>query len=169
MSTELEQRLHSAMERFTGDVRVPPGLALKAYRHRQKRRMTARVAAAAGTATVVAGSLAVAGAAGAFGSAGGQPAESTYTAYVVSHVEHALAAPATGSLLEQDRTVYRPGTTLRPGPTGLAEGSGGSGTGPAWTVGYSLSSPVPGSGGVMVSERIQIEIEAEAVLRQQQG
>ena len=40
MSTELEQRLRGAMEQFTGDVRVPPGLAVKAYRHRQKRRVT---------------------------------------------------------------------------------------------------------------------------------
>ena len=35
--------------------------------------------------------------------------------------------------------------------------------------GITFNAPVPGSGGVMVSERIQIEIEAEAVLRQQQG
>ena len=54
MSTDLEQQLHGAMERFTGDVRVPPGLALKAYRHQQKRRVTTRVVAAAGTAAVVA-------------------------------------------------------------------------------------------------------------------
>ena len=73
MSTDLEQQLRGAMERFTSDVRVPPGLALKAHRHQQKRRMTARAVAAAGTATVVAGSLAVAGAAGAFGSASPHP------------------------------------------------------------------------------------------------
>jgi polyisoprenoid-binding protein YceI len=35
--------------------------------------------------------------------------------------------------------------------------------------GITFNAPVPGSGGVMVSERIQIEIEAEAVLRQHQG
>jgi len=35
--------------------------------------------------------------------------------------------------------------------------------------GITFNAPVPGAGGVMVSERIQIEIEAEAVLRQQQG
>jgi polyisoprenoid-binding protein YceI len=35
--------------------------------------------------------------------------------------------------------------------------------------GITFNAPVPGSGGVMVSERIGIEIEAEAVLRQQQG
>lgn len=139
MSTDLEQQLRGAMERFTGDVRAPPGPAEKAYRHRQKRRVTGRVAAAAGTATAVAVSLAIAGAAGAFGSASGKPVKTAYTASVVSHMEHAMASSASGSLLEQDRTVYQPGTTLRPGPTGLAEGSGDSGTGPAWTAGYSLS------------------------------
>ena len=35
--------------------------------------------------------------------------------------------------------------------------------------GITFNAPVPGSGGVMVSERIEIEIEAEAVLRPQQG
>lgn len=34
--------------------------------------------------------------------------------------------------------------------------------------GITFNAPVPGSGGVMVSERIQIQIEAEAVLRQEQ-
>ena len=48
MSADLEQQLRGAMERFTSDVRVPPGLALKAYRHRQKRRTTGRVAAWSG-------------------------------------------------------------------------------------------------------------------------
>jgi hypothetical protein len=47
MSTELEQQLRAAMERFTDDVRVPPRLAVKAYRHQQKRRMTTRAVAAA--------------------------------------------------------------------------------------------------------------------------
>ena len=118
MSTDLEQQLRGAMERFTSDVRVPPGLALKAYRHRQKRRMTGRVAAAAGTATVVAGSLAVAGAAGAFGSASRAPVQTAYTAYVITHVEHALAAPRIGNLVEADRTVFSPGSTLQPFPDG---------------------------------------------------
>jgi hypothetical protein len=107
------------MERCTGDVGVPPGLAVKAYRHRQKRRMTGRVAAAAGTATVVAGSLAVAGGEGAFGSASRAPVQTAYTAYVITHVEHALAAPRIGNLVEADRTVFSPGSTLQPFPDAL--------------------------------------------------
>jgi hypothetical protein len=129
MSTDIEQELRGAMERFTGGVRVPPGLAVKAYRHQQKRRVTTRSVVAAGTAAVLAaGGVAAAGAAGAFGSASPSPAQATYTAYVVRHVEHALASPAMNNLLEQNRTVYAAGSSLQPIPTGLinyAHGSGG--------------------------------------------
>ena len=68
MSMDIEQELHGAMKRFTDDVRVPPGLAVKAYRHQQKRRVTTRAVTAAGTAAVEA--VAIAGATGAFSSAG---------------------------------------------------------------------------------------------------
>ena len=131
MSTELEQRLHGAMERFTDDVRVPPGLAVKAYRHRQKRRTTARAVAAAGTATAVAAAVAVAGAAGAFGSAS-PPVRTAYTAYVVRHVEHALAASRVGNLVEADRTVLPPGSTLQPFPDELAVTQGGASVSSPW-------------------------------------
>ena len=138
MSADLEQQLRGAMERFTGDVRVPPGLALKAYRHHQKRRTTGRVAAAAGTATVVAGSLAVAGAAGAFGSASRAPVRTAYTAYVISHVEHALAAPRIGNLVEADRTVFSPGSTLQPFPDVLLGSAGSTGSSSPWSASYTL-------------------------------
>lgn len=138
MNTDFEQQLRGAMERFTDDVRVPPGLALKAYRQRQKRRMTGRAAAAAGTATVVAGSLAVAGAAGAFGSARGGAAQTTYTAYVVRHVEHALAAPRLSHLVEADRTTFPAGTTLRPFPYELLGSQRAAGASSPWTAGYTL-------------------------------
>jgi hypothetical protein len=137
MSTDLEQQLRGAMERFTSDVRVPPGLALKAYRHSQQRRMNGRVAAAAGTATVVAGSLAIAGAAGAFGS-GQSPVQTAYTAYVISHVERALAAPRIGNLVEADRTVFSPGSTLQPFPQALLGSAGGAGSSSRWRAGYTL-------------------------------
>jgi hypothetical protein len=48
MNTELEDRLHADMERFTRDIRVPAGLPLQAYRHHRKRRRTLRVAVASG-------------------------------------------------------------------------------------------------------------------------
>jgi hypothetical protein len=135
MSTELEQQLHGAMERFTDGVRVPPGLAVKAYRHQQKRRMTTRAVAAAGTATAVAAALAIAGAAGAFGSAT-RPVQTAYTAYVVSHVEHALAASRVGNLVEADRTVFPPGSTLQPFPDELMGTQGGASS--PWSTGSTL-------------------------------
>jgi hypothetical protein len=58
MSTELKQLLRSGMERFVEDVRLPPGLALKAYRRRQKRRrIAARATAVAVTAVFAAGAV----------------------------------------------------------------------------------------------------------------
>jgi hypothetical protein len=138
MSTELEQQLRGAMERFTEDVRLPPGLAVKAHRHQQKRRMTTRAVAAAGTATAVAAAVAVAGAAGAFGSASHPPVQTAYTAYVISHVEHALAAPRLGNLVEADRTVYPRGSTLQPFPHDLKITAGGAGVRAPWGVGYTL-------------------------------
>ncbi len=137
MSTELEQQLHGAMERFTEGVRVPPGLAVKAHRHQQKRRMTTRAVAAAGTATVVAAALAIAGAAGAFGSAS-RPVQTTYTAYVVRHVEHALAAPSLGHLIEADRTTLPSGSTLQPFPNMLVGSMGSAGSGSQWNAAYTL-------------------------------
>jgi hypothetical protein len=140
MSTDIEQELRGAMERFTGGVRVPPGLAVKAYRRQQKRRVTTRAVAAAGTAAVLAaGGVAAAGAAGAFGSASPSPAQATYTAYVVRHVEHALGSPGMNNLLEQDRTVYAAGFSLQPVPTGLIGSAHGSGGRSSWPVGSSLS------------------------------
>jgi hypothetical protein len=138
MSTELEELLRSGMERFTQDIRVPSGLALKAERHRQKRRMTARVVAATGTA-VTAGALAVAGVTGALGSAGGHPVQATQIqtdAYVITRIEHALAAPSQ-NLLEHSRTVYSPGTVLVPMPWGLRV-ERGSGSSSRFSVGSSV-------------------------------
>ncbi|HEY7919833.1 MAG TPA: hypothetical protein VIE45_09270 [Streptosporangiaceae bacterium] len=138
MSTELEQQLRGAMERFTEDVRLPPGLAVRAHRHQQKRRMTTRAVAAAGTVTAVAAAVAVAGAAGAFGPASHPPVRTAYTVYVISHVEHALAAPRTGNLVEADRTTFPPGSTLQPFSYGLRGTQGGADVSSQWDVGYAL-------------------------------
>jgi hypothetical protein len=139
MTRQLEQELRGAMERFTDDVRIPPGLAGQAYRHQHKRRVTARAITAAGTVTVLtAGGLAAAGAAGAFGAASGHPVPTAYTAYVISHVEHALAAPRVGNLVEADRTTFSPGSTLQPFPDGLVGSAGGAGPGSPWSASYTL-------------------------------
>ncbi len=135
MNTDIEQELRGAMERFTGDVRVPPGLAVKAYRHQQKRRVTTRAVAAAGTAAVVA--VAIAGATGAFSSSQ-PPVRTAYTAYVITHVEHALAAPRIGNLVEADRTVFLPGSTLQPFAYNLVGTRGGAGVSSQSDDGYTL-------------------------------
>ena len=124
MNTELEQRLRADMELATRDVRVPPGLALKAYRHYHKRTITTRAVAAAGTAAVLAaGALSVAEVTGAFGRPAGG-AQVRTTAYVISRVEHALSAPDMANVVAYTRTVYPAGFTLQPVPGGV-NGSGG--------------------------------------------
>ena len=124
MNTELEQRLRADMEHATQDVRVPPGLALKAYRHYHKRTITTRAVAAAGTAAVLtAGALSVAEVTGAFGQPAGG-AQARTTAYVISRVEHALSAPDMANMVAYTRTVYPAGFTLQPVPGGV-NGSGG--------------------------------------------
>jgi hypothetical protein len=126
MNTELEQRLRADMEHATQDVRVPPGLALKAYRHYRKRTITTRAVAAAGTAAVLtAGALSVAEVTGAFGQSAGGPQVRT-TAYVISRVERALSAPGMANMVAYTRTVYPAGVTLQPVPGGVT-GSGDPG------------------------------------------
>lgn len=123
MNTELGQRLRADMERATQDVRVPPGLALKAYRHHHKRMMATRAVTAAGAAAVlVAGTLTVAGVSGAFGRSAAGPQAQT-TAYVISRVERALSARGMTNVIAHTRTVYPAGITLRPVPGGV-NGSG---------------------------------------------
>jgi hypothetical protein len=137
MNTELEQRLRADMEHATRDVRVPPGLALKACRHYHKRAITTRAVAAAGAAAVLtAGALSVADVTGAFGRAAGG-AQVRTTAYVISRVERALSAPDMSNLVAYTRTVYPSGVTLRPVPRGL-NGSGGPGVSPGRPGEYEL-------------------------------
>jgi hypothetical protein len=134
MNTELEQRLRSDMERVTQGVRVPQGLALKAYRHSQKRKTT-RAVTAAGAVIVLAAALAGAKVSGAFGPASGQQVQAT--AYLVSRVEHALSAPSMNNVVAFTRTVYPAGITLQPKPGGMT-GSGGTGASPARSASYVL-------------------------------
>ncbi len=145
----IEDRLRTDMDRFTRDVYVPEGLALKAYKHSQKRRATVRVATASGAVTVLAaGAVAAAGAAGAFGSrAGVNPAAvnptavkpTRATAYVVARVESALAPAKIANLMGSIRTEYPPGVAIGPVPGGMSGGRQGSGAAfPQWSVGYTL-------------------------------
>jgi hypothetical protein len=137
MNTELEQRLRADMERATWDVRVPPGLAVKAYQHYQKRTRTTRAVAAAGAAAVLAaGTLTVAEVTGAFGRTTSGPQVRT-TAYVISRVEGAVSARDLANMVAYTRTVYPAGTTLQPVPGGVT-GSGGPGARSSGGSGYEL-------------------------------
>ena len=140
MSTELEQRLRTDMERFTRGVTASPGLARKADRHNQRRRAKMRVATAAGSVTVLAaGAVTAAGVTGQFGAA--PPVLHTQTratAYVLSRVERALAPANIDNLISYSRAVYPPGFSLEPVPGGLAGPSGSRRADSLWAVGYVL-------------------------------
>jgi hypothetical protein len=137
MTAELEDRLRTDMERFTRDVCVPRGLAMQAYRHNRQRRARLRVAIAAGAATALAASaVAAAGVSGAFGSAPVAPAPppARTTAYVLRHVESALAPSNIDNLISLNRLVLPSATTLEPVSGGLSGGAAAGGAGSPWTV-----------------------------------
>ncbi len=135
MNIELEDRLHADMERFTRDLRLPEGLALKAYRHNRQRRRALRVTAASGAALVAAASaVAIAGVSGAFGSAPAPAAETQTTAYVLEHVESALAPTTVDKLISLDRIAFPPGVTFQPAVGGLNGGTVSGGAGSPWRV-----------------------------------
>jgi hypothetical protein len=127
MSTELKRLLRGGMERFVEDVRLPPGLALKAHRRRQKRRrIAARATAVAGTAGVAAALLAVL----LPGSPGGRPGreEQIQADAYIARVQHALAAQAAEGLVGYARTVFPPGTVVEPVPESWGTWPGGAGS-----------------------------------------
>jgi hypothetical protein len=136
MSTELTDRLRADMEDFTRDVRVPPGMALRAYRHTRKRRKTLRLAVASGAATAVAASaVAIAWMSGAFSPAGAPATKTTpTTAYVVSRVENALAPASIDNLIDSSRLSFPPGTRFGPSFGGLGNPGTAGGAGSQWNV-----------------------------------
>jgi hypothetical protein len=98
-----EELLLAGMERFTADVTPPSGLAVRAARHRRRRRIATAAAGAAATAGAVLAGVAVAGPVPA--APGGQQAQTA--AYVVSRTESAVAAVSSQDLVESDRvTTY---------------------------------------------------------------
>jgi hypothetical protein len=140
MTTDLADRLRSDMERFTAGLRVPDGMALRAYVHGRRRRTRLRVLSAAGAVAVLAtGAVAVAGATGAFSPATVTPrsaATARLTAYVVRHVENALAPVRVDNLIGYTRMDFPPGATLEPSPGGLAGPRGSRAADGQWSIGY---------------------------------
>ena len=146
MNTELEDRLRRDMERFTSDVRISQGLALRASRHNRKRRRTLRVTAASGAAIAVAASaVAIAGAAGAFSSAPAPAQTAQTTTYVLRHVERALAPASVDNLISLDRIVFPPGVTFQPVVGGLSGGTATGSAGSPWRVASMLISAYGGT------------------------
>jgi hypothetical protein len=140
MNTELTDRLRADMENFTRDVRVPPGIALRAYRHTRKRRKALRLTVASGAATAVAASaVAIAWVSGAFSPAPAPASKSILTtAYVVSHVERALAPASIDNLIDFSRLSFPPGTRFGPSLGGLGSSGTAGGAGPQWNVTFVL-------------------------------
>jgi len=139
MNTELTDRLRADMEDFTRDVRVPPGMALRAYRHTRKRRKTLRLTVASGAAAGVAASaVAIAGVLGAFSPATPGPQNTLTTAYVVSHVERALAPANVDNLVSFSRQTFRAGATWQPVVGGLKGEMTADGASSPWLTAYML-------------------------------
>jgi hypothetical protein len=146
MTTELEDRLRSDMERFTSDVRISQGLALQAYRSNRKRRRTLRVTAASGAAIAVAASaVGIAGASGAFRSALAPAQSAQTTAYVLRQVERALAPASVDNLISRDRIVFPAGVTFQPVAGGLSGGTATGSAGSPWRVASMLISAYRGT------------------------
>lgn len=143
MATELEDRLRADMTRFTAGMHVPRGMAQQAYtRHRRHRARLRVLTAAAAAVVLVAGGLAGAEAAGAFGSAPAAPAATPATtklaAYVVQHVENALAPARVDNVIGYTRMVYPPGFALEPSPGGIGGPRGPASDQAGWSVGSTM-------------------------------
>ena len=117
MSGEFEDLVRDSMEWFTGDVRVPAGLAGQARRHHRRRLLAMRAAIAAGTAAVL-GAAAVltvtGGASGVPGPGTGarRAVRAQAAAYVIKRAERAVS---TRSLIMEISTPEQVITTERPG------------------------------------------------------
>jgi hypothetical protein len=117
MSGDFEELVRGSMEWFTGDVRVPAGLAAKARRHHRRRLFAVRAAIAAGAAavaTVAALITVTGGASGAPGlhRHGGGAARAQDAAYIIPRAERAVS---TRSLIMEISTPEQVITTGQPG------------------------------------------------------
>lgn len=94
MNTDVEDLLRDGMERFTGEVRAPAGLARAAGRlHRRRRAAWAAMVSATAAVTAAAAVIAAAGIAGGTSAPTGiSSAQARTVAYVTSRVKNALAS-----------------------------------------------------------------------------
>jgi hypothetical protein len=90
MNGAVEDMLREGLDRLTAEVRVPAGVTGRARAHLRRKKIAVRAALAGGTAAVTAAAVVAATAPG----QGNQPLTNAHTtAYVLSRVESALAAP----------------------------------------------------------------------------
>lgn len=93
MGSDLELELRAEMEQFTAPVRLPRGLAVRAYRRQRRRRITTWAAAAAGTAAVASAvAMVTVGAAPATSTSGPQARTAAYVAHRVGVALDAVVA-----------------------------------------------------------------------------
>jgi len=117
MSEEFEELVRGSMEWFTGDVRIPAGLAGRARAHHRRRLLAVRAAIAAGTVAVVSAAAVIAVTGGASGVPGRHPhgggaVRAQAAAYVIQRVARAVG---TRSLIMEISTPEQVITTERPG------------------------------------------------------
>ena len=117
MSGEFEDLVRDSMEWFTGDVRVPAGLAGQARRHHRRRLIAMRAAIAAGTAAVLGAAAVLTVTGGASGVRGPDTGarwavRAQTAAYVIRRAERAIS---TRSLIMEISTPEQVITTERPG------------------------------------------------------
>ena len=116
MSGDFEELVRGSMEWFTGDVRLPAGLAGRARRHHRRRQRVVRAAIAAGTAAVVSAAGVIALTGGAGGAPGLHPrggaGPAQAAAYVVQRTERAVS---TKNLIMEISTPEQVITTEQPG------------------------------------------------------
>jgi len=89
MNGDVEQVVRDGLDRLTADAQVPAGLADRARRHRRSRRLAVGSAVAGATAAVTAAAVIATGAAAGPGTSAGPRMQTA--AYVVRHVQSALA------------------------------------------------------------------------------
>ena len=117
MSGDFEDLVRGSMEWFTGDVRVPAGLAGKARQHHRRRLFAVRAAIVAGVAAIVSAAAVITVTGGASGTPGlhghgGGAAPAQAAAYIIQHAERAVS---TGSLIMEISTPEQVIMTERPG------------------------------------------------------
>ncbi len=90
MNGAVEDLIREGLDRLTAEVQVPPGVAGRARAHLRRKKMAVRAALAAGAAAVTAAAVVAATVPGQGTGAG--PARARTAAFVLTWVEHALAA-----------------------------------------------------------------------------